>query len=259
MGSTFTARSDFLYPSAGSHIPLPPPFPISGASPSPFNFPFHTSSPLLHPTLSSESPPAPLDSSSYPCLSSSYSTTPQPPLSSAKNKRKDSGHVPRPRNSFIIFRSLERSALKRVAIGANEQNISKVAAELWRKKTPEEKAYYKHLEAIQKQEHQMRYPGWKYHPKPRDHQRKNRKKSTRPGDEERNSLLVACRTDRNSLAETKHMVDEFDRCQAASQTAGPCLSLPHRGTMAESCPWEESEEVAFPPLQDPFSPPSLPL
>jgi len=149
--------------------------------------------------------------------------------------------------------------LKRAEIGANEQNISKVAAELWKKKSPEEKAYYKCLEAMEKQAHQMRYPGWKYHPKPRDPQRKNRKKSMRPGDEERNRLLVSWRSDGKSLAEMKHMVDEFDRCRAALQAIGPCLSFPHRGTMAESYPWEESEEVAFPPLQDPFSPPSLPL
>ncbi|KAI0090033.1 hypothetical protein BDY19DRAFT_1003800 [Irpex rosettiformis] len=84
-----------------------------------------------------------------------------PPRASHGRKRKE-GHIPRPRNAFMFFRSdLCRSG--RIHERDHRQ-ISRIAGHLWQKMSDELKMPFHHLAAIEKQQHKARYPGYKYAP-----------------------------------------------------------------------------------------------
>ena len=110
-----------------------------------------------------------------------------PPRVSHGRKRKE-GHIPRPRNSFMFFRSeLCRSGRVRER---DHRQISRIAGHLWRKMSEELKMPFHHLAAIEKQQHKELYPGYKYAP---TYKTKSGKKRTRKdsGFEAKNCRQIA--------------------------------------------------------------------
>ncbi|GAA5971018.1 hypothetical protein JCM3765_002764 [Sporobolomyces pararoseus] len=115
---------------------------------------------------------------------SSSSMTTSPPKKS--HSRKTSiGHIPRPRNAFILFRShivnsgripkttilksinprtgLEEETIKPV----DHKNVSKIVGEIWRGLEDREKGEWEKLAEMEKLEHKEKYPDYKYKPKVR--------------------------------------------------------------------------------------------
>ncbi|KAH6600617.1 hypothetical protein BASA50_002182 [Batrachochytrium salamandrivorans] len=77
-------------------------------------------------------------------------------------------HTPRPANSFLLYRA-EMQAVVRKQYGSSEKvnnnAISKIVGELWRKESPEVKASYAARAAEVKRAHALQFPGYKYTPK----------------------------------------------------------------------------------------------
>ena len=87
-----------------------------------------------------------------------------------QRRPKDSEHVPRPRNAFIIFRC--DYTHKYVANGGSERasetenkSLSKRAGEAWRNEKPETKRYYKRLADEERALHRINHPDYRFRPK----------------------------------------------------------------------------------------------
>ena len=99
-----------------------------------------------------------------------------PPGTRSHAKKKPASYIPRPKNAFIIFRTMYskwNSMLPRaqdpdnphiqVAI-TDHRTLSKAAGDAWRRMTEEEKAPYKELADADKAQHKLNYPDYKYSP-----------------------------------------------------------------------------------------------
>ncbi|WP_257297106.1 HMG-box domain-containing protein [Endozoicomonas sp. YOMI1] len=85
------------------------------------------------------------------------------PVKAASLKSK-LNHIPRPRNAFIIFRSVKAAeAKKNCKIIPYQSEISRQAASDWKKMSSIEKAFYYQAAKLEKTEHKKKYPDYKFH------------------------------------------------------------------------------------------------
>ncbi|PPQ78632.1 hypothetical protein CVT25_010596 [Psilocybe cyanescens] len=81
----------------------------------------------------------------------------------SRTHSRDPGHIPRPRNAFIFFRSSYING--EIAAGQGQQNeLSKQAGKVWNMMSAEEKRPFCELAAIEKEEHYVKYPAYVYSP-----------------------------------------------------------------------------------------------
>lgn len=79
----------------------------------------------------------------------------------------DVGHIPRPRNAFICFRSdyVKEQKIASARPGSLDQTVlSRGAAEVWRGMTEEERSPFLLMALHEKREHALRYPNYRYAP-----------------------------------------------------------------------------------------------
>ena len=99
---------------------------------------------------------------------------PTTPLSPSKDtglkshaRKRDPGHIKRPRNAFIIFRShylaTENSRIPST-VESNHANLSRIAGEVWRNLPDEERAIWFRRANEEKEAHAKLYPGYRYSP-----------------------------------------------------------------------------------------------
>lgn len=86
------------------------------------------------------------------------------PRSSHSRKRKD-GHIPRPPNAFMLFRS-ELWAKEKIksTVERDHRQISRIAGHVWNKLSDKERAPYKRRAELAKKRHAEEYPDYKYAP-----------------------------------------------------------------------------------------------
>ncbi|KAI0700414.1 hypothetical protein BC835DRAFT_1304090 [Cytidiella melzeri] len=83
------------------------------------------------------------------------------PRSSHSRRRKE-GHIPRPPNAFMLFRShlwAERKIPER-----DHRQISRIAGNVWNKMSPEQKGPFQERAVQEKERHAQLYPDYKYAP-----------------------------------------------------------------------------------------------
>ncbi|KAN0061690.1 hypothetical protein ACQY0O_005682 [Thecaphora frezii] len=100
-------------------------------------------------------------------------------------KKKQPGHVKRPRNAFILFRShfvSEKVIPKEVE--CDHRNISRIVSEIWRNTPEEEKTYWHNLADKEREEHHRLYPDYIYKPESRKKQVRKRNVKELPNAEE---------------------------------------------------------------------------
>lgn len=103
--------------------------------------------------------------------SSAYSTNSQP--CSCKSHRRNSSHIPRPRNAFILFRQhfhyelffQNESMLNTLGSFKTNSEISREIGQRWRGLPPKDKQYWHDLAQQEKEKHKLMYPDYKYIPR----------------------------------------------------------------------------------------------
>ncbi|KAF8155775.1 hypothetical protein B0H34DRAFT_675910 [Crassisporium funariophilum] len=86
-----------------------------------------------------------------------------PARRNSHTRRRDPGHIPRPRNAFIFFRSSFINS--RPPAGEGQQNeLSKSAGKVWNRMSAEERRPFLVMAELEKQEHQVLYPNYIYSP-----------------------------------------------------------------------------------------------
>lgn len=74
------------------------------------------------------------------------------------------GEIPRPMNSFMLYRSAYISRIKSL-LGKNcNQNVSRIAGISWRAETKEVREKFENLAIIERQNHAISHPGYKFKP-----------------------------------------------------------------------------------------------
>lgn len=104
--------------------------------------------------------------SSFMMSSPGASTSTAPKKSHAR--RRPEGHIPRPRNAFIIFRSEFYSALKSTTSTEKkvyQQDMSVEVGKAWKTLSEEQKAPYYALQEQEKAQHMIKYPGYVCRPR----------------------------------------------------------------------------------------------
>ncbi|CAE6449928.1 unnamed protein product [Rhizoctonia solani] len=84
-------------------------------------------------------------------------------------RKMSAGHILRPRNAFIIFRStmIREGQITENMEASDHGNISTICGILWRKLSPSEKLKYQRMADLEKEQHRLANPGYKYAPKTR--------------------------------------------------------------------------------------------
>ncbi|GAA5867851.1 hypothetical protein JCM3774_005881 [Rhodotorula dairenensis] len=84
-------------------------------------------------------------------------------------ERAASGHIPRPPNSFMLYRSAQNKLLSQVRSEEGDKlqqaDLSRMIAQMWQDETPEVREHYAKQAAAEKAEHALKYPGYTYRPK----------------------------------------------------------------------------------------------
>src|SRR5260363_365341 len=74
---------------------------------------------------------------------------------------------PRPQNAWVLFRRNYTELLKLKGDKMNNGEISRVAADEWRRQPPKVLKFFELLETQAKEKHKVLYPGYKFSPKKR--------------------------------------------------------------------------------------------
>ncbi|KAF8068088.1 hypothetical protein FPV67DRAFT_1494829 [Lyophyllum atratum] len=131
-----------------------PPFPSPADSP-----PSPTLTPAATPT--STPPPPILNTSALP----SPTYHPQDPTKKSHARKQAPGHVPRPRNPFILFRcDFVRQHKVPKDLERDHRNISRIAGGVWRAMGEGERRPWVEMAEREKGEHRRVYPGYRYSP-----------------------------------------------------------------------------------------------
>ncbi|KAG2745471.1 hypothetical protein P692DRAFT_2082240 [Suillus brevipes Sb2] len=80
-------------------------------------------------------------------------------------KRQPAGHIPRPRNAFILFRC-DFVQQKKIPghVESDHRNLSRIAGKIWRGMKKEQQKPWIDLALKEKERHAAMYPGYKYMP-----------------------------------------------------------------------------------------------
>ncbi|GLB38869.1 hypothetical protein LshimejAT787_0600310 [Lyophyllum shimeji] len=144
---------------------MTPPSDAPSLSPSP---PSATSPLSLPPTPTSPTPPAPpalLHLHLHPSALPIPTYHPPDPSKKSHAKRQPLGHVPRPRNAFILFRcDFVRQKKVPADVENDHRNISRIAGGVWRTMREEERRPWVEMAEKEKERHGREYPGYRYTP-----------------------------------------------------------------------------------------------
>ncbi|KAH9991881.1 high mobility group box domain-containing protein, partial [Russula vinacea] len=80
-------------------------------------------------------------------------------------KKRDAGHIPRPPNAFILFRSsFIKSESVPGNIEGNHSTLSKIIGIVWKTLPPAERQLWEKRAVQAQAEHRARYPDWRFRP-----------------------------------------------------------------------------------------------
>ena len=90
----------------------------------------------------------------------------KPSKSLSKKLSKSLSYIKRPKNSFMIFAQKYRSIFSKQNPTLTNIEISKLLGNEWFKLSSNDRQYFDDLAANERKEHQVKYPQYKYRPKP---------------------------------------------------------------------------------------------
>lgn len=208
-------------------VPEPPPETQVTSQPREGKSPY-----LLH-TAAEISYLPPSDSTSCPATSSISCGRDAPVPLRTGSQRRGPNHVPRPLNCFFLFKTDWLAKRKSLLAGIEQDHrqLNRMASSEWRKLPPEAKQRFKDAAYQAKVEHSMKYPGYRFMPKPRGDRRRRKTKRNEPEvllrNEEAARLVSQGATGdalREGLAEYDRRCAE-ERCHSTvSSTPPPSIS-----------------------------------
>jgi hypothetical protein len=97
-------------------------------------------------------------------------------------QRRSPNHVPRPLNCFFLFKTDWLAKRKSLLAGIEQDHrqLNRMASSEWRKLPPEAKQRFKDAAYQAKVAHSIKYPGYRFTPKPRGDRRKRKTKRNEP-------------------------------------------------------------------------------
>ncbi|KAF8754950.1 high mobility group [Rhizoctonia solani] len=128
-------------------------------------------------------------------------------------RKMSAGHILRPRNAFIIFRStMIKEGQITENMEANHGNISTICGILWRKLPPAEKLKYQRMADLEKEQHRLANPGYKYAPKTRkEPPARRRQKKDQDIVARRCALAAALLAEGRRGSEMSRQLEHFDK------------------------------------------------
>ncbi|KAI0638968.1 hypothetical protein C8Q77DRAFT_1069169 [Trametes polyzona] len=130
------------------------------------------------------------------------------------SRKKKPGHIPRPPNAFMIFRSdLWNKEKIKSTVERDHRQISRIAGNLWNSLTDAERAPYQHLAEEAKKEHARKYPQYKYSPIYRREKPAKRKPKQDHSEKVHHCLEVALLMQEGFVGDA--LKEELDRRQRA--------------------------------------------
>lgn len=93
-------------------------------------------------------------------------TTPPPfPTKKSHARKRPAGHIPRPRNAFILFRCdfVRQQKIPR-SFEKDQNNISRIAGNIWGQMTDEQKSPWVKMAEKERREHIVKYPDYRFNP-----------------------------------------------------------------------------------------------
>ncbi|KAG8762628.1 hypothetical protein FRC11_008380 [Ceratobasidium sp. 423] len=88
-------------------------------------------------------------------------------VAKSHSRRQPPGHIPRPRNAFILYRSWYVRQGFLSDIENDHREISRIVGKIWKQMSPEEQAPWRAMAEEEKAEHARMYPNYKYSPNSR--------------------------------------------------------------------------------------------
>jgi hypothetical protein len=139
-------------------------------------------------------------------------------------RRRSADHVPRPPNSFILFRSdycvrnkqLDSEAVRDHAL------VSQLAGKAWRALSPAARKEYEDIAQEKKKEHAEKYPGYTYSPTSRSGGKGKKRKAADDGDYEERARQSKQRTRAQPLRVVVESQGSFS--SANSTRKGSCVA-----------------------------------
>ncbi|CAE6390972.1 unnamed protein product [Rhizoctonia solani] len=128
-------------------------------------------------------------------------------------RKMSAGHILRPRNAFIIFRStMIREGQITENMEKDHGNISTICGILWRKLSPTEKLKYQRMADLEKEQHRIANPGYKYAPKTRkEPPARRRQKKDQDIVARRCALAAALLAEGRRGSEMSRQLEHFDK------------------------------------------------
>lgn len=138
-------------------------------------------------------------------------------------RKREDGHIPRPRNAFIIFRTeFVSKGVVPPSLEAHSQNLSRIAGGVWKGMSPAERLVWFDRAEEEKARHAEKYPGYQYHPTNAYALKNKRKVQKGRGEEELKATDAWCTEVAGLLAkgaegeDLKRAVVELDKTKVAS-------------------------------------------
>jgi hypothetical protein len=82
-----------------------------------------------------------------------------------KETRERNGHVTRPMNSFMLYRSAYTMRTKEWCLQNKQQEVSKILGASWRSETPGIRNLYRHYAKLERDNHRIAHPQYRYAPR----------------------------------------------------------------------------------------------
>ena len=90
---------------------------------------------------------------------------PEPPTKKSHSRKQPEGHIPRPRNAFILFRC-DFVAQKKIpaSVEPDHRNISRIVGRIWKAMSEEDRRPWIEEAKKEREEHKRLYPQYRYSP-----------------------------------------------------------------------------------------------
>ena len=100
-----------------------------------------------------------------PASSSDVQPAPPPPAKKSHARKQPEGHIPRPRNAFILFRC-DFVAQKKIpaSVEPDHRNISRIVGRVWKAMSDEERRPWVENAKKERETHKRLYPQYRYSP-----------------------------------------------------------------------------------------------